>query len=157
MNIHGREVGFKLTVGAAIDISKLCPNGDLTKIATIMDCGYDAALMANVTIAAAMSNGYENAKRFEEPGYKPNPLTVDEILSLDANTLSDLLNEALSVFKVDQNTTVAVKASKKTKGKYNTEFLLADFLRTPAKYDKARNNQHFFRGVYGFDFLPCYF
>lgn len=115
MLVYGKEHGFKLTVGAAIEIAKLCPNGDLTKIADIVEGGFDAALMANVHIAAAMSKGYEDAKRFENPEYIGTPLSVDEILSLDPTVLGELLNEALSAFKVDQLTTIAVKASKKNR------------------------------------------
>lgn len=115
MIIHGGERGFKLTVGAAIKISRLCPNGDLSRIAEILDGGYDSALMANVEIASAMSEGWELSKKFEEQGYEPNPLTVDEILSLDPETLNNLLVEALDAFKVGTATTVAAKATKKNK------------------------------------------
>lgn len=113
MKIHGGERGFKLTVGAAIKIARLCPNGDLSRLNELIEEGYDTALMANVEIAAAMSEGYENARKYEEEGYEPNPLTVDEILSLDPVTLNELLVEALNNFKVDSATMVAVKASKK--------------------------------------------
>lgn len=111
MKIHGSERGFRLTIGAAIKISRLCPNGDISRINEILDGGYDAALMANVEIAAAMSEGYELARKFEEKDYEPDPLSVEEILSLDPVVLNDLLTEALSAFKSDSATTVAVKAS----------------------------------------------
>ena len=32
MKIGNKEYGFRLTVGASVQIAKLCPNGDLSRI-----------------------------------------------------------------------------------------------------------------------------
>lgn len=32
MQIYGREVGFRFTVGASAKISDLCPDGDITRL-----------------------------------------------------------------------------------------------------------------------------
>lgn len=112
MELYGKEYGFKMTVGAAIAVAKLCPNGDLTRIEEIVNNGYDSAINMNVKIAAAMSKGYADAMRFETGKEYPY-LTEEMLLTLSPEVLASVIGEAMDNFGNDTATTVAVKMAKK--------------------------------------------
>ncbi len=116
MVVHGKERNFLLTVGASAEIADLCPGGDLSRIGEVLDGNYNKTLRTVAKIIAAMSRGYENNRKYEEPGYEPNPLTVDEIMSLPTNVLKQLESEALSKFSEDSETSVNVEETKKNNG-----------------------------------------
>ena len=40
MKIGNKEYGFRLTVGASLQIAKLCPNGDLSRISEAIGTQY---------------------------------------------------------------------------------------------------------------------
>lgn len=113
MLIHGKERKFKLTVGASARVSEFCPDGDITRLDDALKGSYANTMRNIAEIIAALSEGYENAKAYEEDGYKPCPLTVPEILTLSMPELSALQSEALSAFNADAQPSVELAPSKK--------------------------------------------
>ena len=113
MVINERERGFLLTIGASVEISELCPQGDLSRLSEVFDQPYAKQVTATAKMISAMSRAYESAKHFEDPSYEPVPLTVNEILALDPGTFQELTAEATRKFIADQKTTVEVEESKK--------------------------------------------
>ena len=114
MQIHGREIGMRLTIGATLEIAKLTPHESIDEIGSLIENSTFAGQMnLIVKFIAAMSRGYEEAKRFEEKNYIPNPLTEDEILSLDMQTLTALQEAAFAAYKGDSEITVEVEEPKK--------------------------------------------
>lgn len=114
MLIHGREVGLRLTMRATLDIAKLTPHESIDEIGDVLGTAtFAGQLELIVKFIAALSRGYEEAKRYEEPGYVPNPVTEEELLSLDMADLNQLQNEAFAAFNRDTETEVEVKESKK--------------------------------------------
>ena len=114
MFLHGREVGFKLTIGAAAKVAALCPDGDLNRISELFAGGYAKTIDALAAFIAAMSDGYEQARRFEEPGYQPQPLTADEVLCLSPDELGEVQAAAMAAFTGDQKPKIEIEAEKKT-------------------------------------------
>ena len=117
MQIYGREVGFRFTVGASAKISDLCPDGDITRLGEVLGGQYGQITRDTVAIMAALSEGYEQARSFEVPGHEPNPLTVDELFSLRPSELNALQREALAAWAEDRKPTVEVEPEKKEGGK----------------------------------------
>lgn len=113
MVINGKERGFLLTIGASAEISDLCPQGDLARLNEVFDQPYAKQIRATAKLIAAMSRGYENQKRYEDPSYEPDALTVDEILALDTATFQELTHAAMEQFRADQKPTVEVEPGKK--------------------------------------------
>lgn len=114
MFLHGREVGFKLTIGAAAKVASLCPDGDLNRISELFAGGYAKTIDALAAFIAAMSDGYEQARRFEEPGYWPQPLTADEVLCLSPDELGEVQAAAMAAFTGDQKPKIEIEPEKKT-------------------------------------------
>lgn len=112
MNIYGQEYGFKMTVGAALAVARMCPNGDLSRLEELVTGSEENALLVNVEIATAMSKGYADSVRFETGRELPF-LTKDMLLTLSPDVLADVITEAMENFQNDTATTVAVKMTKK--------------------------------------------
>lgn len=112
MEIGGREYAFKLTAGAAMDISDKCPGKDLKNFTSLLDGSAGPTLEGRAAFICALSRGAEELRAFEEPGYKPAPLTPELLRIVDLAVFSEALEEAVAAFKEGLETTVAVKAKK---------------------------------------------
>lgn len=117
MQIYGREVGFRFTVGASAKISDLCPDGDITRLGEVLEGQYGKVARDSASIIAVLSEGYEEACAFEIPGYKPQPLTVEEVLTLRMDEFAQLQQAALTAWMEDSKPTVEVEPEKKESGK----------------------------------------
>lgn len=117
MQVHGREVGFRFTVGASVKISNLCPDGDIISLGEVLKGQYGGVARDTAAIIAALSEGYEEAQAYEVPGYKPKPLTVDEIMTLRIDEFNKLQQAALAAWKEDSKPTVEVEPEKKEGGR----------------------------------------
>lgn len=111
MKIGNKEYGFRLTVGASVQIAKLCPNGDIARISEAVGTQYDKQAEVLAQIVSALSNGYAAAEAFE--GRKANRLSVDDVLSVDPKTFEELTKEAFAAFGADVKGEVEVSATKK--------------------------------------------
>lgn len=116
MQIHGREVGFRFTVGASAKISDLCPDGDLARLGEVLEGQYGKVARDSAAIIVALSEGYEDACFFEMPGYKPQPLTIDEVMTLRMGEFAALQQAALVAWAEDSKPTVEVEPEKKEDG-----------------------------------------
>ena len=117
MQVHGREVGFRFTVGASAKISDLCPDGDISRLGEVLEGQYGRVARDSAAIIAALSEGYEQARAFEIPGYEPQPLTVEEVLTLRMDEFAQLQQAALAAWSEDSKPTVEVEPEKKEGGK----------------------------------------
>ena len=117
MQVHGREVGFRFTVGASAKISDLCPDGDISRLGEVLEGQYGKVARDSAAIIAVLSEGYEQACAFENPGYKPQPLTVEEVLTLRMSEFAQLQQAALTAWSEDSKPTVEVEPAKKEGGK----------------------------------------
>lgn len=117
MQVHGREVGFRFTVGASAKISDLCPDGDISRLGEVLAGQYGKVARDTAAVVAALSEGYEQALAFEAPGHKPQPLTVEEIMTLRMSEFTELQAAALAAWSEDSKPTVEVEPAKKEGGK----------------------------------------
>ena len=99
MNINGKEYGFKLTVGASVQIARLCPEGDISRIAEAVGKGYGEQAETMAKLVVALNGGYVAAEEFE--GRKANRLTLDNVLSLTPTIFTELSQEAFKAFLGD--------------------------------------------------------
>lgn len=111
MKIGNREYGFRLTVGASIQIARLCPNGDLSQIGKVIGNGYGEQAEVVAKLIVALNNGFAAAEEFE--GRKANRLTLDNVLSLSPAVFADMSAEAIKAFTGDVDGEIEVDQSKK--------------------------------------------
>lgn len=114
MIVHGREIKFKLTIGAQQRIAAMCQDGDIKKLDDITKSGdVVAGIAAVVETIAALSEGHERARQYEQPEYEPHPLTVDEILTLERDEIIELQQEAWRALKIGSKQKIKAEAAKK--------------------------------------------
>lgn len=115
MTINGREIKFRRTVLGNCKIAEICPGKDINQFSALIEGDYPTAQTAAATFVAALSEGYEMWREFEEPGYKGRPVMQAEVMLLDSDDFNNLFAEALSVFSSDGKTTVEAEAPKSGK------------------------------------------
>lgn len=120
MIVHGKERSFLMTVQASVEIAEMCPDQDLTRIAEAFDQPTAKSIRFIAKFIAALSRGYENNRKYEEPGHEPDPLTVDEILSMPLTDIKALESEAFAAYFGSTKREIEVKESSK-KGEGITE------------------------------------
>lgn len=124
MKVNGRDIRFMRTVKANCILADHAPDGDITKYTDIWESGdYKRSQEASAVFISALSDGYESFKAFSEPGYKPNPISYDEAISLPDDLFNDLFMESLKAFQEDGKITVETEADpgKKTDGSNESE------------------------------------
>lgn len=113
MELFGREIGFKLTVGAACEVAEKCPGGELKNFQQLIEGRVAAATEGRIALIMALSRGYEEARAFEDPGYKPAPITPAQLRTLDLLTFREVFEAAFAAFLDGLQTSVTLKESKK--------------------------------------------
>lgn len=80
MNIKGRERYFLLTVKAANEVGKLCPNGDFNKFGDITEGKtFSEIVKMDLQIAEILINEYEQNKAIENEGYVPDLISLSDM------------------------------------------------------------------------------
>ena len=120
MIVHGREIKFLRTVGAACEIADICPKGDMANIRKLFEGTTKEKVTNMAHIIHFLNMGYEEAKAFEEEGYKPNVISVKELMLLDDDTFNTLFDEATGAFYADKQTVEVEPEKKKEEEKAET-------------------------------------
>lgn len=121
MELNGREIGFRRSVLATTKIAEACPNHDLSKLGAALTGDIVTGLETAITFVCALSEAYEHHRKREEPGYKPNPVTRDELLDVDEDELMELVNEGVKVYMDEGKATVEAEAPKGKNGEAASE------------------------------------
>lgn len=113
MIIHGKERNFKMTVAASAAIADLCPDGDISRLDELLNnLRYSDKMMLMAKISVILNRGYEDAAKYENPGYAVDYLCENELLSLGTKEFMDVQTSALSAISSDTQTTVEVDTKK---------------------------------------------
>lgn len=86
MRINGKEYGLRLTVAAAIETEKVCPEQDITKIGQILHGDAVEAVRNVIRIVKILSDGYTESER--DKGRAAKPVEIEEVI--DAIGADDL-------------------------------------------------------------------
>lgn len=117
MEYKGKKIGFKRTVGAVSEITKLAPGGNVKRLMELFsEEDLSQTLESAAKFLAILNKWYEKSLVFEIEGYKPDPVPADWYMLLDFKDFMSLLEEAMSQFAEDDKTTVEAE---EPKGKKN--------------------------------------
>jgi hypothetical protein len=107
MEYNGRKIGFKRTVGAVSDLAKLAPDGRIDRLGEVFsEDNLGLTLESGAHFLAILNKWYEKSLVFEDKDYKPDPIPQDWFMSLDMDEFTDLMNEAMRQFGLDDAVTV---------------------------------------------------
>lgn len=113
MIIHGKERKFFLSVGAAAEVAKLCPDEDLARMGEVLEGKFSQTVDGVAKIAAIMNRAHEENRAYMESGYIAEPVTEAEIKALGFSALQGLVEEIMSAFSADLQSTVKTEPEKK--------------------------------------------
>lgn len=114
MMIHGREVGFRFTIGASIAVGELCPEGDLSRMGELFEGkSYGDIAAQTAKLAAILSRANEDAVAYDGSRKPERPLSEDEIMTLTQDEFQTVQAEVIKAYGADTARTVEVEPSKK--------------------------------------------
>ena len=111
MVINGKEYGFKLTVGASVKISRLCPDGDLAKLGKVMEDAYGKQAEAIAKIICYLNEGFVQSEKFY--GRTAESLTEDMLMAITPSEFASVSDAAFKAFLGDVNGEIEVETPKK--------------------------------------------
>lgn len=107
MKYNGREIGFKRTVGAISELTKLAPDGKVERLGEIFSKdNLGLTLESGAKFLAILNKWYEKSLVFEIKGYTPDPIPEEWFLSLDYEDFTEVMNQAMDKFGLDDQTTI---------------------------------------------------
>ena len=107
MEYNGKEIGFKRTVGAVADLTKIAPDGKVERLGELFsENNLGVTVESGAQVLAILNKWYEKSLVFEHKEYVPDPIPADWFLSLDSDDFMALLNDAMNQFAEDGKTTV---------------------------------------------------
>ena len=113
MEIRGREIKFLRTVKTTSDLAKLCPDENIERVDELFSGSISDTLENGAKIIHFLNEGYEMNKHLDDPTYKPNLISVEEIMLLNEKTYEELLRSAMDSFNVGADTTIELEETKK--------------------------------------------
>lgn len=117
MEYNGRKIGFKRTIGAISDLTKLAPGGKVERLGEIFsEENLGLTLESGVHFLAILNKWYEKSLVFENKDYIPDPIPEEWFMSLDMDDFTQLMTEAMKQFEEDDKATIEVT---EPKGKKN--------------------------------------
>ena len=117
MDYKGKKIGFKRTVGAISELSKLAPDGRIDRLGEVFSQDNLGLTVENgANLLAILNKWYEKAKVFEDAEYKPEPIPADWFMMLDMEDFTELMTEAMNQFQEDDKATIETT---ELKGKKN--------------------------------------
>ena len=107
MEYNGKKIGFKRTVGAVSDLTKLAPDGRVDRLSELFnEDNLGLTLESGAQFLAILNKWHEKSLVFEDKGYTPDPIPAEWFLSLDMEEFTELMNEAMKQFGADDIPTV---------------------------------------------------
>lgn len=118
MEYKGRKIGFKRTIGAISDLTKLAPGGRADRLGEIFsEDNLGLTLESGVHFLAILNKWYEKSLVFENKDYIPDPIPEEWFMSLDMDDFTELMTEAMKQFAEDDKATIeAVEPNSKKNG-----------------------------------------
>lgn len=113
MEINGREIRFLRTVKSTADIAKICPDGNIERLGELLSGDLSTTLETGAKIIHFLNEGYEMNRHFYDKSYKPEILSVEEIMYLDNETYTELMRSAMNGLNNGAETTIEVEPTKK--------------------------------------------
>ena len=108
-----------MTVGASIEIARLCPDGDISRVSEIFDQNHFAKTMENTAkFIVALHRG---ARRAEDGRDAELYLTEDDIYNMEVSEIQELQLAAVAAFRRDGKTEVEIKPAKNGEGEREIE------------------------------------
>ena len=114
----GAEYKFRFSVGAQIEIAKLCPDGDITKLRETLTGDPERMYKMAAKMATAMNRAYIINERFESgvpmKDWEPiEPMPEELVMNMDPDQFRELFNELIATYSGQGKQTQSVESAQK--------------------------------------------
>jgi len=107
------DYAFERTVWANMQLSKLCPGGNISNFTKILeDEDTSKQLNSMIDITLILNEAAEKKACFLDPTHKKKLISRELLLNLDEQTLSDTCLTALGIYQKDGEITVDAEPKK---------------------------------------------
>ena len=107
MDYYGKKIGFKRSIGAVADLTRIAPNGRLDRLNEVFsEDNLGATIESGAQFLAILNKWYEKSLVFEDKDYKPDPVPAEWFMSLDMEDFMNLMTEAMNQFAEDDKQTI---------------------------------------------------
>ena len=110
IKINGKEYGFMMTVGASVQICKVCPEHKLSKLGSVLKGEYDEIVENVITIICALNGGYVASEALM--GREAPRLTREMIYALPPDDFTKLQDIMISTIANDGKGEIKAKPKK---------------------------------------------
>lgn len=110
MIIHGKEIGFALTIGASVNIAKLCPNNDITRIQEVIGSDYVSIVETTAKMMRWMNDAYIGIEALS--GREAEKITDEEIMLLTPKEMNEVTAHLFGVLRGDSKGEIEVESKK---------------------------------------------
>lgn len=115
MNIHGKNINFALTIGASVEIAKMCPDGDLRRVGELLDGeNYIKTVEVSAKMMKVMNEGYVGIERMN--GREADELTEEEIMLLTPQELGEVTKVLINAFVNDSKGEIEAESKNVKRG-----------------------------------------
>jgi hypothetical protein len=118
MKLNGRDLRFRRTIFAEVEVAKISPDRDPNRIAELLQGSFVEAQLAAASFIRILNEAHEKQQAFRDPDYEPVFLTDDDVLNMESDDFAQAFVEAYSAWAGEQPTVHAEpNKSKKKQGK----------------------------------------
>ena len=134
MQINGKEIGFRFTIGARLEIAALCPEKKWENFVRLFGTTEEEAITAATKLGIILNHYYEMNLRIEngEPVNSQdryNILTESDVMNLtpqefpilDKEITETIFGDALQTVEAEESKNKGKKTGKRRKGSSSTE------------------------------------
>ena len=104
MQVHGREVGFRFTVGASVKISNLCPDGDITSLGEVLKDHRQRCQMTQEFVAENLGVSRQAVSKWETGAALPDVALIPAIAGFFEVSTDELFD--FTLLEQERNQTI---------------------------------------------------
>lgn len=109
-----KELKFKRTIWANIQLAKLAPGNNIQRLGEVLGSDdFTVQIGAMMSLIRIMNEGYERQAHFNDPTHEMDVITMEELENLTEEELVELSNRAFADLIEDGKTTVEAEQEKK--------------------------------------------
>lgn len=120
MKIRGKDRRFELNVQSYFEIEQICEGQDFANFGKLFEGNTSGQnIQVDMKVACILNKGYEDRKAFEDPEYKPDYLTLEDMKFMSLENIQKMEAELLEAVSTGQAVTIETEEPKpeKTSGK----------------------------------------
>lgn len=113
MKIRGKERHFELNVQSYFEIEQICEGQDFANFGKLFEGNTSGQnIQVDMQVACILNKGFEDRMAFEDPDYKPEYLTMEDMKFMSLENIQKMEAELLEAVSTGQAVTIETEEPK---------------------------------------------